>query len=289
MSKYPYPVLFNEDSSYNENITFEITYVKSVCIKGSVTLELNVSLNSETIIELINQGKAKMIIKVQTGFYSYAFDYVLGDETAKCEIEQDKIKSNDTINCTAYVVATEAIKLNYSSELLPLYDKDYSVTLKQNDVLAISNTESLSYSTCNNDFIKFSVSEDMRNKGYEIVYKVNYVNVIISPEFNVAYGKVKNNDKALCSVFDSHLIFEVLVYILIDLVQQYDEYKESQWYELFEQAFLQIGDYRKFEDFILKAKDDEIIDLKMIYELAHKMINNQIENTLISVSKMEED
>ena len=39
--------------------------------------------------------------------------------------------------------------------------------------------------------------------------------------------------------------------------------------------------------FITNVMDDGKIDMMQIYEVAHKMVNNQIENSIIAVSKME--
>ena len=139
-------------------------------------------------------------------------------------------------------------------------------------------------STRNNDFIKLSVSDELNGYGYSINYETNYINVTVGPEFNEAYGTLKSK-RAICTIFDSHFVFEVFVYTLVDLVQQYEEYNESEWYILFEQIFLQVGEYKTFEEFIKSAKDDSVVNLSVIYDMAHKMINNQIENSLISLSK----
>ena len=167
-------------------------------------------------------------------------------------------------------------------------DSDYQVDIHKNQLLAISNSESLSYSTRNNDFIKFSTSEKMNGKGYVISFETNFINVTIGNKLNAAYGVIKNNRKYVCPIFDSHLVFEVFVYTLMELVQNYDDYSESEWYKLFEQVFLQTAKYKTFQDFINSAKDDSGIDMSLIYEMAHRMTNNQIENSLISLSKYEE-
>lgn len=288
MNKYPYPVLSYEASSYKEEIVYEITYIRSISVQDSITFEFNVHMNSSFISKLICDEKAKMILKVQTGIYSTAFEVDILEGSFRCTLQLSDIQSNDTLKFIGYVVANEEIVLSSNDEWLEIYDSNYCISLRKNAILAVSNEESLSYSTSNNDFIKFSVSNEQNGKGYKITFGSNYINVTIGPDFNVAYGGVKNNRKEACMIFDSHLIFEVFVYTLIELVQQYEDYCESEWYKLFEQIFLQTGEFKTFNDFIRVAVDDEIIQVSEIYSMAQLMINNQIENSIISLSRLQE-
>lgn len=287
MNKYPYPVLTYDGSSYKENIEYELTYVRSFSLSDSITFEFNLKMNSVVLKDLIESGNAKMIIKAQSGIFATSYDVDIVEGNYKCTLLLSNIQSNDTLKFTGYIIADKEMIYEANSELLDIYDVDYKVSLNKRAVLAISNVESLSYSTSNNDFIKFGVSDEQNGNGFRVGYETNYINVTIGPGLNGAYGIVKNNRRDVCSIFDSHLVFEVFIHTLVDLVQQYDDYCETEWYKLFEQVFLQCGEYKTFEDFINSAKDNEIIDMPIIFEMAHKMINNQIENSLISLSKYE--
>ena len=284
MNRYPYPVLTEEGYSYKEGIFFEILYLRSVCLSNSISFEFNIKMNSKTLKKQIDENKARMIMKAQTGIFSTAYNVDIVEGNYKCTIGMSDIKSNDNIKFICYIVANDALSFDISDEINPVYGEDYRVNLKKNDILAVSNIETISYSTSNNDFIKFSVSDELNGYGYSINYETNYINVTVGPEFNEAYGTLKSK-RDICTIFDSHLVFEVFVYTLVDLVQQYEEYNESEWYILFEQIFLQVGEYKTFEEFIKSAKDDSVVNLSVIYDMAHKMINNQIENSLISLSK----
>lgn len=288
MNRYPYPVLTEEGSSYKEGIVFEISYLRSVCLSDNISFEFNIKMNSKTLKKQIDENKAKMVMKAQTGIFSTAYNIDIVEGNYKCTLGMSDIKSNDNIKFICYIVANDEVSFDMSDEINPVYGEEYRVNLKKNDILAVSNIETISYSTSNNDFIKFSVSDELNGNGYIINYETNYINVTVGPEFNCAYGILKNNRRDICTIFDSHLVFEVFVYTLVDLVQQYEEYNESEWYMLFEQVFLQVGEYKTFEEFIKSAKDDSVVNLSVIYDMAHKMINNQIENSLISLSKYEE-
>ena len=174
--------------------------------------------------------------------------------------------------------------MTYNNEMLDVYEGDNVIKIKKKNVLAISNVESVSSNTSNNDFIKFTVSDEMSGKGYAINIKENFINVVVGPEFNVSYGLVKNNNKDICTVFDSHLVFEVFVYLLVEITQDYEVHKNEEWYILFEQIFLQSSGYDDIETFINNVVDDTRIDMTQIFEVAQMLINNQLENTLIAVS-----
>lgn len=244
-------------------------------------------MNSDVLKRLINDNKASLILKVQTGFYARTFNINEVDGICKIGLETEKIESNDTLKFTAFILACDQLEYVANNEIIDIYGKDYKILLRKNDILAISNTESLSYNSGNNDFIRFKVSPDQTGKCYSIRYEANYISVLVGPEFNVAYGIVKNSRRVVCSIFDSHLVFEVFVYTLLDLVQQFDEYSDTEWFKLFEQIFDQTGEYESFEDFIKEARDVDYIDMSIIYKIAHSMTSFQIENSLISYSNQE--
>lgn len=288
MSRYPYPVLTSQDSSYKDEIVFEITYIKSSYTTDKISFEFDVKMNSEYIKSLIESEKAKMYIKMQSNIYACISELDIIEGNCCVEVRTEKIQINDNLNFNALIVATEELELAYHEEMLEIYRNDYSPIVSKQSVLAVSNKESLSYNASNNEFIKFSVADEMSGNGYKIEIKHNYINVVIGPEFNKAYAFIKNNKKEVCSVFDSHLIFEVFVYVLIEIVQEYESYCEEDWYILFEQMFLQCSNYKDMESFIVDVKDENRIDISQIFEQAQRIVNNQIEGSIIMISRTEE-
>lgn len=286
MSKYPYPVLANVDSSYKDNIIYEITYVKNSCSIDEMIFEFDIVMNSEYLKTLIIDKKASMYMRVQSNIYTTVVSF--DDIEGKCyfKVDTTKLQANDTLKFVSYIVANVDMQLEYNNEMLDIYCDEYQSKVRAKDLLAKSNEESLSYSTSNNDFIRFSVSEELLNNGYRIAINDNFINVTIGPDFNLAYGIVKNNKKDVCTVFDSHLVFEVFVYTLIEFIQDNEEYKNRDVYFLFEQIFMQCYG-KSIEEFSMDVLDDGKVMMDQIFEAAHRMINNQIENSIIAVSKME--
>ncbi len=287
MSKYPYPVLNDEGSSYKEGVVFEITYVRNSFMGEKMIFELDVNMNSECLKTLILENRAKMYAKLQSNIFAFLVPIDVVEGKCYIDVEVSKIQANDTLRFVAYVLANEDIELAYHEEMLDIYQGDYIAKVRKKDVLAKSNEETLSYNSSNNDFIKFSVMDELSGNGYCIKINENFINVCVGPEFNGAYGIVKNNKKEVCNVFDSHLVFEVFVFALVEFVQEYEDSKNKEVYLLFEQIFMQTSGYKDMASFITNVMDDGKIDMAQIYEVAHKMVNNQIENSIIAVSKME--
>lgn len=285
MIKYPYPILTLDGSSYKEDIYYKLTFVRNFATPGKMTFEFSVQLNSKFLNSMIENGEAKMFIKIQTGIFGGIQEISDFTNNVQCHLLLENIEANDIIKFTGYIVCTKELLLQHCDEFLNVYPQNYSIILKKNDTLAISNEESLSYNSSNNDFIRFQVQEEQNGKGFYVGYETNYIVVHIGKDMNIAYGLIKNNKKDICTIFDSHLVFEVFVCVLIDLVQEFDDFKDEEWFKLFEQIYLQVSDI-KFEDFISQVRDDNsYIDMRQIFEKAHQMCNNQIENSLISLSK----
>ncbi len=287
MNRYPYPVLTDEGSSYKEDIVFEILYTKNTCSNEKISFEFEIKLNSLYLTELVQLEKVKVLLKAQSNIIIKTEELNIVNGKFWFELDTERLQSNDTVFFQAYIVACEEIEIQYHNEFLEIYGADFSAKIRKNDVLALSNKEKLSYSTTNHNFIKFSVSNEQEGKGFRIEPEENYIKVVAGPKLNGAYGIIKrNNQKELCAVFDSHLVFEVFVYALVIVVQNYDDYKEREWCRLFEQIFVQSSGYENMESFAIDVLDEGRIDMGQIYFIAQKMVNNQIENSLISISKV---
>ena len=287
MNGYPYPVLTETDSAYLENIFFNISFLKYEYEGNRVKFFLNADLNSESLKQYIENEDAEILIRVKTGICVKIFKKAKFEEKIVIELECGDIKANDTIEVSANIIARHSFVLTKSDEILDCFGTEYSVTLRKADVLAISNTEKLNYNTTSNDFIKFKSSPDMNNCGFKIrLADLNYIEVLVGEEFNHSYGVLKNSKAAakISPILNSHIIFEVILYTLVEIIQEKDDYTQKEWYRLFEQAFLATGE--TIEEFKEKAYDDKTIDISYVYEMAQIMISNSLETPVISVSKM---
>lgn len=284
VNEYPYPVLLEEDSSYKKDIEFTLEYDKEFFADKEIRFKFKVMLTSDYLKKNIDCGFLKAVIKMQSNiFITTVLINPTKEDFAIVRIPTSVLTQNDTLKFTAYILANDNFELTYNNELVDMYDSDYCETVKRNSVLAISNQEVLSYNPSNNDFIKFAVVEDMKGKGFNITFGDKHIIVNISPEFNEAYGRVKNNFD-INTIFGAHLVFEVFVYTLVEVVQR--EGFEEEWYDLFIQMLEQTVE--SFDDFKMKVIDDERIQMDKIFECAHLLTNNYIEKSLILISQRED-
>lgn len=282
MNEYPYPVLLETESSYKDNIKFSLEFDKEFFSAKEVSFRFKVNLNSKYLLQHINEGALKVIVKLQSNIYINTTNVNVGD-SAIVKVPVEKLMNNDTLKFTAYVLASEEFELKYNDELIDVYDAGYQEQVKKNGVLAISNQEVLSYNPNNNDFIKFAVDEDMKGKGYRIGFADKYINVYVSSEFNGAYGQIKN-DPNVSVIFGSHIIFEVFVYTLVEMVQRDDI--EEEWYQLFVLMIEQQGE--SYDDFKSRAKDEDNVQMDEVFALAHLLTNYYIEKSIIMIAQRED-
>lgn len=283
MNGYPYPVLTENDSAYNDGVKFSISFLKYAYEKDRVKLSLSTTMNSETLKELVSNKKAEFIIKAITDIRSILFRFDDCQSKFEIEINSEDIRPNDTIKLTAYIVVKEPFNFKVSEEMRDYFGETFSIDLKKGDILAISNDEKLNYNTSNNDFIKIKSSESMCGKGIRIrLSDENHIEILVSPEFKHAYAVLK--DPKISPILGSHIVFEAFVYTLVEIAQQKEDHSNKEWYRLFSQAFEVTGD--TLEEFRQKAIDDGV-DMSYIYEVAQAMISNSLETTLVKISKME--
>ena len=283
MNGYPYPVLTEADSSYKEDVKFNIEFLKYICKEDSIALSVGITLESSTLKQHIVDNNAEIVIKAVTGIRSLLFHIDGIQNNIEIKINNEDIKPNDSIKITSFIVAKTPFKLEISDEMEDLFGANYSIVLKKGDVLAISNDEKLNYNTTNNDFIMISGSEEMTGKGIRIrLNDENHIYILVGPEFKRAYATL-NNPK-LSTALGSHLIFEAFVYTLVEIAQEKEDHSNKEWYRLFVQALEIIGD--SLDDFKLKAMDGSKVDMSYVFEVAQAMISNSLETSTININKI---
>ena len=282
MNGYPYPVLTEVDSSYKENVNFSIEFLKYDYDAGKVKLSLGINLTSESLKEYIKRGDAILVIKTVTNIRSQVHTLTDYREHAEILLESQNIRANDVIEITVYVIANSPFVLQMNNEIEEYFGDSFSITLRKGDLLAISNTEKLNYNTTNNDFIKIVGSSERNGQGIQIRLNDNIIEILVGDDFKRSYVAVK--DAKISPILNSHLIFEAIVYTLIEIAQRdKEEYCNCEWYRLFSQAYLTTGE--TLDDFKDKVID-EGVDISYVYKVAQQMISNSLEMSVINVSRI---
>ena len=284
MNNYPYPVLTELDSAYKSEFIFNIGFKSFSSNEGKIKVNLEVKLNSNTLKKYISDLNAELIVKIVSGLKTET--KVLNEVEGIFELELDceNIKENDDLKITAYVIAKNPFIFEMNDEIKDLFGEDYKIKIRKYDILAISNTENLSYSTSDKNFIRFVGSKELNGKGFEIKLDGNnYITIMVGVDFNKAYGLIKTEKYA--PLFESNIVYETIVYTLVELVQNQNEYKNNEWYKLFVRLFEENMD-EKFDEFVQNFKNDKYIDISKIYRAAHSMTNNAIESFIIKTSNL---
>ena len=196
MNGYPYPVLTDIDSSYIDNIHFNIEFSKYECLDNKVKLHITVDLNSSYLIEQLSCGNAEFVVKAISDIRSMIFKKEF-NEKIEIEIDGENVRANDTIKLTAFVLVKKPFSLETNEEIKDYFGQDYSINLRKGDVLAISNDEKLNYNTTNNDFIKITSSAERDGYGLKIrLNNDNHIEVLVGNEFKHAYESfIMRNEK----------------------------------------------------------------------------------------------
>lgn len=281
MNNYPYPVLTPDESSYSEDIVFDVEFENYSIEEGFVTCTIKYNLASNYINSIIDNGNAEMYVNVESNMYSKTS--LLNDNS--CSIPLEKLNDIDKIRVTLYVLAKEGLELNSNDEWDDIYDDNYRIKLKSKDIIAVSNTTELDYLLKGNDFIKFTTVKEQEGKGIKVNCNGdNFILIQVGDSFNKAYAKVKSNE-FLRDTLNAHILFEAFCSILIKIVQDNEYYSERTWYEVVEQILSSID--VEIEDLIMKAKDGDKIDVDYIFSVAQDIINNEIERSIIRISQKE--
>lgn len=279
MNKYPYPVLTPYNTAYKNDIIFELECTKTMPGTDKLECELSYILLSDSIKKLIADSKADIYIKIKTSIISKMEKL----QSERIIIDYNDIAEVDDIKLTLYVLARKGCVIESNEELDDIYGDEYSFQLRDNDVVAISNTEKLVYSLNGSDFIKFKTEDSRDGHGIRIdCNDNNYINIWVGKNFNEAYAKIKN-DLELRNVINTNILFECFTYVLLEIIQNKSEHIEKEWFYLFEQMMNIIG--TDVDEFVAKSKDGDTINLEYVYSVAQELMNNELEKSIIAISR----
>ena len=286
MNNYPYPVLTEWDSAYKDDCNFTLAYQDHQCVDNVLKVHLSITLNSKSLCSYVENNEAEIIVKLMTNIKTLVFHLDKTSKDITVEIPTENVASIDTIKIQAFIVTKKEMLFTANDEILDIFDSSYSIMLKENDILAVSNVEALNYTTISNDYIKIVSSEEQEGNGLKIrLTKENYIEIVVGKSFKLAYGKM-NNDEFKFAV-SSHLVFEAIFYALSEIAQNKDDFKDKTWFYQLSQA-LQSLDI-PMDTYIANAYDNSQLDLEYIMETAQALISNTLEISMINIGNMEED
>ena len=133
---YPHPVLSKYSKDY-ENCDFEVTPDDTSFSENGDCIEFKVSytLTSSSLKDLVDEGKAKVILRITCFRTSYRNQIELNTpEDNLIQIEKSLI--SDTVDCQGFIVSQEETKAFSSDEINKQYFSDFQFAIRKADILA---------------------------------------------------------------------------------------------------------------------------------------------------------
>lgn len=220
---YPYPIITREQSfsSYN-GINYSFSFEKETDENNLILKNVKLETNSNTLIDLLNQGKVKAIISVSCSktYYKYTEEIGLMPRTIKLNLYNLK----DKVEISAYVFANENLNQFSSSECLDEY-QGYNFDIEKYCLFAIDDGYKLpvEYDDYNDKKVSsiFRVSEIEKDVDRLIkIYPENdYIIIAIPKEECKSYRSLKDNED-FAAIFLSILGCPALTNCLTELQKE---------------------------------------------------------------------
>ena len=287
MNAFTYPVLTDSDSSYVEGCSFSLKYWDNQISSEKITFFFDCHLSSTMLSRLIDENKAIVILSVTTSILRKAKEISLNEEKGKIEIDFQLplIQDNEDFSFVAYIVSKEDQFIPWTEEFIAFYPKNVGYFVKKNDILAISNSEAIIYSSTANDFFKLRTVENQNGSGVKFgCTQENVIEIKVGSDFSKHYSMIKGN-KAVRNLINAHLVFEALLYVILKIRAEdpnTNGFRSKEW-------FISLRRLCEASDIDLEVDllngDD---DIDSMFSLIQKITNNQLEESLVNFSEPKE-
>lgn len=239
---YPNPVLSKESDDYNEDCTFDVYFNEEEIEvdEKNISIKAICELKCDGLSELINQGKAAIVVLINSSsaFYRRAFEFETTELTHVIKIPKFNVKKN--VDFCGYVLAKEDINnFRCNGEFNDLYFKNTTFAVKKGDVLAqgllrtipIDDSElekpiSSIFSIKRNRFSDAEITSDF-NEDKIVVY--------LSERLNQLYYDVKDfNNGALHRYLNGTIVYPVLIEGIAKICDHYrneSDCSEKRWFK----------------------------------------------------------
>lgn len=161
---FPYPILNNERiySQFKDAI-FTLSYSEMITDDYYILQNLYCNLTSQYLIDLIKEGKAKIVCLVECGTTLYRRSFDLKLEPIDLKIPLNDLNGKTTVS--AFVVAVQDIDDYECSDFLDDYS-GYKFNIEKNDILAVDDgfTNRIDFNSDEDDNKKTSIFLVIKDK-----------------------------------------------------------------------------------------------------------------------------
>ncbi len=239
LNNFPNPVLINNNMDY-DNSSFDIIFENFSYENDLLKLNLKYELECDSLTEFIKEGKAKVIIKIQSVGTPYREIFEFG---GKQEMHIN-IKKNDLakkISIEGYVIASDNIKNFHPSELNELFFRSQIFDIRKGDILALHPGYSLPLDSSELEGPVASIFQIIKNEelkeSIDVILDTDTekINIHLNKMAYESYIKIRSQkvlDKYLAAAIVLPALTEALYYIASD-EQNPDKpsgYEDKRWY-----------------------------------------------------------
>lgn len=242
---YPNPVLSSDRDDYIENCKFDVSFEESE-IKVTdefIQIEATLDLCCEGLKDLIKQGKASVVVLINSSAAFFRKTYVFDKDKNKTIINIPKYNVKKNIDFCGYILANELINFSFEKEFNELYFKNASFTVKKADILAKGETRSIALD--DSELEKpissiFRIDKSPESKYVETDFETDEKIIIkLNEELNQLYYKMKDfNNGSLRRYLIGIIVYPVLVEAIAKICEYYrdqsEDYSEKRWFRAIE-------------------------------------------------------
>ena len=275
LNNFPNPVLINNNMDYNDS-TFDVILENFSIDNDLLKLNLKYEIECSSLAEFIKEGKAKVIIKIQSVGTPYReiFEFDNKRELLICINKNNLAKK---ISIEGYIIASDNIKNFHPAELNELFFKSQIFNIRKGDILALHPGYSLPLDSSELEGPVASIFQIIKNEelkeSVDVILDTDTekINIHLNTMTYESYMKIRSQkvlDKYLAAAIVLPALTEALFYIASD-EQNSDKpsvYEDKRWYRQIK---------RKIEEKKLSFED------KSITSVASSLLGEIVSTALI--------
>lgn len=239
LNNFPNPVLINNSMDY-DNSTFDITLESFFVDNELLKLSLKYEINCNSLTKYIKEGKAKVIIKIQSVGTPYREIFEFGDKK-ELLVSINKNNLAKKISIEGYIIASDNIKNFHPAELNELFFKSQIFNIRKGDILALHPGYSLPLDSSELEGPVASIFQIIKNEelkeSVDVILDTDTekINIHLNTMTYESYMKIRSQkvlDKYLAAAIVLPALTEALFYIASD-EQNPDkpsDYENKRWY-----------------------------------------------------------
>ena len=270
---FTYPVLSNfNDDFIDVKLIAGTTGELNKTAKRSI-IKTYVEIGDNYINELINCGRAEIIMKVYCSTTKFRKIYTLNRGNDQIELNNRDINKNVEIN--TFIVAKENIKKYYSDHFNQDY-KEMKFNIEKGSILGIGKEENIFFEKDTDDLTKIESIIKVRdikqeNKPMTVDFDEKNIKINLSTTEYQLYCKYS---EYCIPIVNSMIIIPALMDVLNQLTQEnsnISEYEDTKWYRVLSRKITQATGREFNLDYIRNYGAFEIVQKLFDYPLKEAM------------------